>query len=251
MVFESIIDSAVVARREEEKGVMSLFGEMEDASTSGWSAEVTIPDMQFTKPDQLRHEKEMLGLYISDHPLRGIEHALRRLVTSSIQELEARESGMVTIGGVMSSLNRRFTKKGDQMATFVLEDMDAAIEVTVFAKVLAEYGHLLSDDLVVTITGRLNQRDDAPPSFSAQRISVPENLGDKIAEVELSLPSGFTAEKLERLKAIIAEFPGTSPCKVKLAGGKVFDLGPSGLVDFEKALGPLRVTFGSNAVKII
>jgi hypothetical protein len=251
MVFESIIDSAVVARREEEKGVMSLFGEMEDASTTGWSAEVSIPDMQFTKPDQLRHEKEMLGLYISDHPLRGIEHALRRLVTSSIQELEARESGMVTIGGVMSSLNRRFTKKGDQMATFVLEDMDAAIEVTVFAKVLGEYGHLLSDDLVVTVTGRLNQRDDAPPSFSAQRVSVPENLGDKIAEVELSLPSGFTAEKLERLKAIIAEFPGTSPCKVKLAGGKVFDLGPSGLVDFEKALGPLRVTFGSNAVKII
>ena len=251
MVFESIIDSAVVARREEEKGVMSLFGEMEDASTTGWSAEVSIPDMQFTKPDQLRHEKEMLGLYISDHPLRGVEHALRRLTTSSIQELESRESGMVTIGGVMSSLNRRFTKKGDQMATFVLEDMDAAIEVTVFAKVLGEYGHLLSDDLVVTVTGRLNQRDDAPPSFSAQRVSVPENLGDKIAEVELSLPSGFTEEKLERLKAIIAEFPGTSPCKVKLAGGKVFDLGPSGLVDFEKALGPLRVTFGSNAVKII
>ena len=251
MVFESIIDSAVVARREEEKGVMSLFGEMEDASTTGWSSEVAIPDMQFTKPDQLRHEKEMLGLYISDHPLRGIEHALRRLVTSSIQELESRESGMVTIGGVMSGLNRRFTKKGDQMATFVLEDMDAAIEVTVFAKVLAEYGHLLSDDLVVTITGRLNQRDDAPPSFAAQRISVPENLGDKIPEVELSLPSGFTADKLERLKSIIAEFPGTSPCRVKLAGGKVFDLGPSGLVDFEKALAPLRVTFGSNAVKII
>ena len=193
----------------------------------------------------------MLGLYISDHPLKGIEYALRRLTTSSISELEERESGMVTIGGVVSSLNRRFTKRGDQMATFILEDMAASIEVTVFAKTLAEFGHLLADDLVVTVTGRLNNRDDAPPSFSANRIVVPENLGDRVPEVVLSLPAGFTAEKLETLKSIIGEFPGQSPVKVKLAGGKVFDLGPSGLVDFEKSVGPLRLTFGSNSVKIV
>lgn len=251
MVYESIIDDAVVKRREHEKGVMSLFGEMEEASDSGWSSVVQVPELEFTKPDQLRHEKEMLGLYISDHPLRGVEHALRRITTSSIRDLEARESGMVTIGGVMSGLNRRFTRKGDQMATLTLEDMDASIEVTVFAKVLAEFGHLLENDLIITITGRLNQRDDAPPSFSAQRIAVPENLDARIPEVMLSLPSGFDAEKLDKLKAIIHEFPGDSPCKVKLAGGKIFDLGPSGLVDFEKAIAPLRLTFGSNAVKII
>jgi DNA polymerase-3 subunit alpha len=250
-VYESIIDDAVVKRREHEKGVMSLFGEMEEASDSGWSSKVVIPDIQFSKPDQLRHEKEMLGLYISDHPLRGIENALRRLTTSSIRDLETREAGMVTIGGVMSGLNRRFTKRGDQMATLILEDMDAAIEVTVFAKTLAEFGHLLANDLVVTIAGRLNKREDQPASFSAQRIAVPENLDSRIPEVLLSLPAGFTDEKLEVLKAIIAEFPGVSPCKLKLAGGKIFDLGPSGLVDFEKALAPLRVAFGSTAVKII
>ena len=71
MVHESIIDAALVKRREEEKGVMSLFGEMEAASDSGWSSETQIPDLHFTKPDQLRNEKDMLGLYISDHPLRG------------------------------------------------------------------------------------------------------------------------------------------------------------------------------------
>ncbi|MFY8239072.1 MAG: DNA polymerase III subunit alpha [Ilumatobacteraceae bacterium] len=251
MVYESIIDDAIVKRREHEKGVMSLFGEMEEASDSGWSSVVQVPELEFTKPDQLRHEKEMLGLYISDHPLRGVEHALRRITTSSIRDLEARESGMVTIGGVMSGLNRRFTRKGDQMATMTLEDMDASIEVTVFAKVLAEFGHLLENDLIITITGRLNQRDDAPPSFSAQRIAVPENLDARVPEVMLSLPSGFDADKLDKLKAIIHEFPGESPCKVKLSGGKIFDLGPSGLVDFEKAIAPLRLAFGSNAVKII
>jgi hypothetical protein len=53
------------------------------------------------------------------------------------------------------------------------------------------------------------------------------------------------------LKSIIAEFPGPSPCKVRLAGGKIFDLGPSGYIDFEKAVGPLRLTFGTSAVKIV
>ena len=251
MVHESIIDAALVKRREEEKGVMSLFGEMEAASESGWSSETQIPDLHFTKPDQLRNEKDMLGLYISDHPLRGVEFALRRLVTSTIRDLENLEPGQVTIGGVMTSLSRRFTKKGDQMATFVLEDMDGSVEVTVFSKTLTEYGHLLVDDQIITVAGRLNKRDDQPASFSAQRISVPENLDARIPEIVISLPTGFTPEKLEKLKAIIAEFPGPSPCKVKLTGGKVFDLGDTGRLDFEKALAPLRLTFGSNAVKII
>jgi DNA polymerase-3 subunit alpha len=251
MVHESIVDDAIAKRREEEKGVMSLFGELEESGDSDWSSAIAIPDVQFSKPDQLRHEKDMLGLYISDHPLKGVELALRRLTTSSIADLEDRESGMVTIGGVMSSLNRRFTKRGDQMATFMLEDMASSIEVTVFAKTLAEFGHLLDNDLVVTVTGRLNKRDDAPPSFSANRIVVPENLSQRVPEVLLALPSGFNGEKLEILKEIIREFPGESPVKVKLTGGKMFDLGPTGLIDFEKAVGPLRLTFGTNSVKII
>jgi DNA polymerase III subunit alpha len=251
MVYESIIDDAVAKRREEEKGVMSLFGELDEASNSGWSSEIAIPDVQFTKGDQLRHEKDMIGLYISDHPLRGVETALRRLTTSTIRDLETREAGMVTIGGVVSALNRRFTKRGDQMATFVLEDMDASIEVTVFSKVLAEFGHLLANDLVVTVTGRLNKRDDNPASFSAQRIVVPQNLDQRIPEVILSLPAGFTAEKLDALKAIIAEFPGLSSVKIQLPGGKMFDLGGTALVDIEKAVGPLRLAFGSQSVKIV
>jgi DNA polymerase-3 subunit alpha len=207
--------------------------------------------VQFSKIDQLRHEKDMLGLYISDHPLRGVEIALRRLTTSSIRDLETREAGNVTIGGVVSSLNKRFTKRGDQMATFILEDMDGSIEVTVFSKVLAEFGHLLANDQIVTVTGRLNKRDDTPASFSAQRIVVPQNLDQRIPEVILSLPAGFGPEKLDALKSIIAEFPGLSPIRVQLVTGKMFDLGPTGLVDIEKAVGPLRITFGSQSVKII
>jgi len=250
-VHEPLIDRAIAARREADRGVMSLFGEISEAGEGSWSDETPIPDLEFGKADRLRHEKEMLGLYISDHPLKGIEGALRRLINTSISGLGEREAGMATIGGVVSSFNRRFTRKGDQMATFILEDMDSSVEVTVFAKTLAEHGHLLADDTVVTVTGRLNKRDEGPSNFVAQKITAPTNLRDHVPEVVLVLPSGFTSEKLETLKSIIAEFPGASPCKVRLAGGKTFDLGPRGLVDYEKAVGPLRVAFGSSAVSVV
>ena len=248
-VHEAVIDAAVTRRREEQKGVMSLFGELSAEDTGGWTDEIAIPSLDFSKTDQLRHEKEMLGLYISDHPLRGVEHALRRLVTCTVRELEGVPPGIVTIGGVLTNLSRRFTRRGDQMATFVLEDMDGSIEVTVFARTLAEFGHLLADDIIVTVTGRLNVRDDAPLSLAAQRISVPENLHLRVPEVLISLPAGFNADKLEALKVILSEFPGASPCKVRLPAGKVFDLGSA--VDFEKAVGPLRLNFGINAVEIV
>ena len=77
----------------------------------------------------------MLGLYVSDHPLLGVEAALRRKVDCTIAEALEREDGaMLTLGGVITGLSRKFTKKGDQMAVFVLEDLDSTIEVTVFPR---------------------------------------------------------------------------------------------------------------------
>ena len=250
MVHESIIDAAIVTRREHERGVMSLFGEIEADESSGWSSDIAIPAEVFSKTDQLRHEKEMLGLYVSDHPLKGYESALRRRVDTAIADLEDRGEGMVTIGGVVTKLSRRFTKKGDQMATFVLEDLDAGIEVTVFARTLTQYGHLLSDDVIVTVEGRLNKNDERT-SFTAQRIVLVEDLDQKIPEVVVTLPSGLTPENLAVLKEIITEYPGQSPLMIALTSGRVFDTGAGFLVDVDKVIGPLRVHFGANAVKIV
>ena len=248
MVFETIIDQSIAARRERERGVMSLFGDIEDDTGNAWTDRVVIPDLQFEKMDQLRNEKEMLGLYISDHPLMGVEAALRRHVDCSIMDLSEREEGMYTIGGVITGLSKRFTKKGDQMATFVLEDLDASVEVTVFARTLTQYGHLLADDIVVTVKGRL-RHDESRLNFSAQHITVIENLDETIPSVVVSLPSGFTDENLAIIKEVIAEYPGPSPVMIGLSSGRVFDTGQT--VDFNKAIGPLRVNFGSSAVKLV
>lgn len=134
-VFEQIVDNTVARRKERDQGVMSLF-EVDDSASAGGGAfneKATIPDLHFDKKEQLAFEKEMLGLYVSDHPLMGAEAALRRKTDGPITEImEAEDGSMRIIGGVVNGLQRKWTKKGDLMAVFTLEDLQTSIEVMVF-----------------------------------------------------------------------------------------------------------------------
>ncbi len=90
MVFEQIVDTALRRRRERDAGTMSLFesaGAGDDADAPVFDDRLPIPDIEFDKTERLRAEKEMLGLYVSDHPLMGAERALRRLVDCSVADL--------------------------------------------------------------------------------------------------------------------------------------------------------------------
>ncbi|NBT38121.1 MAG: hypothetical protein EBT21_08445, partial [Actinobacteria bacterium] len=163
-------------RRERDQGVMSLFGDVGGDDTV-FSEKREIPALQFDKSEQLKFEKEMLGLYVSDHPLMGIEGALRRRVDASIAEaVEREDNSFFTIGGIISTLNRKYTRKGDLMATFMLEDLQGAVEVAVFPKTFQRYGHQLADDVIVTVKGRLNKQDETRVSFMATDIVVQEGL---------------------------------------------------------------------------
>ena len=249
MVFERIIDTTIERRREREKGIMSLFGE-EMSGESGFSDRIEIPTLEFDKTDQLRNEKEMLGLYISDHPLMGIEYALRRKVDCTIADARERDDGaFIIIGGVITNLARKYTKRGDQMAVFVLEDLESSIEVTVFPKTLTEIGHLLTDDAIISVRGRLDRRDDARVGFMAQKVEVLENLGaagPRAVHIVLSA-SAIDEHTIDRLKGILVEFPGDSPVFFDL-GGKVIKLTDAFNVSVDKAMGDLRVAFGDAVV---
>lgn len=250
-VFEPIIEATVLRRRERDQGVMSLFGEVDDQQM-GFSERLSIPDLQFDKTEQLKFEKEMLGLYVSDHPLMGIEGALRRRVDCSINEAIEREDGAYfAIGGIINGLSRKYTRKGDQMATFMLEDLQGSMEVTVFPKTLEKHGHQLADDLIVSVRGRLDRRDDSRVGFMATEITVLEGLkvGQEVLHLSLMARS-FTEAIIEQLKAILSEHPGDAPVLLHLAGDKVVRLGPEFTVNIDRAMGQLRVVFG-DAVYIV
>src|SRR5688500_19808548 len=89
---------------------------------------------------------------------------------------EREDGAMVKLGGVITGLTRKYTKKGDQMAVFVLEDLAGSIEVTVFPRTLQEQGHRLSDDAIVLVRGRIDRRDESRLGLMAQEITVAENL---------------------------------------------------------------------------
>ena len=257
-VFEQVIDTTVIRRRERDQGVMSLFGDWSggeaggraDTGRLGFDERLAIPAVEFDKGDRLRNEKEMLGLYVSDHPLFGAEAALKRKVEQSIADLHDLDDGaMVVVGGVITNLGRKFTKKGDQMAVFVLEDLESSIEVTVFPRTLAEQGHKLEDDVIVTVKGRLDRRDDSRFGLIGQTITVLSLTQEPAQPLRLKLPSTSLDElKIHRLKRILRDHPGDSVVQIDIGQGKVLRLSDEFRVDIDRSVGELRMAFGHEAV---
>jgi len=252
--FETIVDAAVRRRRERDAGTMSLFDLGGDADAAPvFDDRLPIPDVEFDKGERLRAEKEMLGLYLSDHPLMGVEQSLRRHTECGVADLLELEDGMMrSVAGVVTGLSRKYTKRGDLMATFVLEDLAAAIEVMVFPKTMLQYGELLTPDAVVVIKGRLDTRDDTP-KLIAMEVTCPELRVSGTEPVRLRLrPGVLTEERVARLKNVLAAHAGDNPVHVLLVGPEketVLKLGDEFRCDARNGLfAELRLLFGADCI---
>jgi DNA polymerase-3 subunit alpha len=253
LVHEQIIDRTLQRRKKEAEGQFDLFSMGDDDSGGAPKPaamdRVAIPPGEFEKMQRLSFEKEMLGLYVSDHPLMGAEAALKRLVDCSINDIrDGAEGEMKTVGGVVTSLSRKYTKKGDLMATFVLEDLEAAIEAFVFPRTHLEYGALLRDDAVVCIKGRLDKREE-PAKLIVMEVRPVELHGEAGPPLRLKLPlETLTDERVHRLKEILVEHPGESPVFLHV-GEQILRLPAEFCVDARNGLIPeIRVVLGDAAV---
>src|SRR5215813_4625394 len=120
----------------------------------------------------------MLGLYVSDHPLMGAEAVLKRRTDCTIGELELVDDGAIRkVGGLVTNLQRKWTKKGDLMAVFALEDLQTSIEAMVFPKTMQAYGHMLEDDIAVVMRCRVDKREDSPKLIVSD-VEVLTDLGN-------------------------------------------------------------------------
>ena len=248
-VYEQIIDQTVARRKEHDMGVMSLFAESADASPS-FDERVVIPAQDFDKKQRLVFEKEMLGMYVSDHPLLGAESALRKKTDCTLVDLaEVEDGSRRTVGGVITGLQRKWTKKGDLMAVFTLEDLQGSVEVMVFPRTMTEIGHLLADDAVVLLGSRVDKRDDTP-KLIATDIELFEAMPDADPPLRLHLtPTRLTDETVDRLKSLFLDFPGDSEVLLLLDDHHVLRLPDQYTVSTRSGLvGELRALLGHEAV---
>ena len=249
-VFEQIVDHTLARRRERDMGIMTLFGGGDDSAPGDDFERTAIPSFEFGKRDRLSFEKEMLGLYVSDHPLLGAEAALSRKAEHRLGDLDGLDDGaMISIGGVITGLQRKWTRKGDLMAVFTLEDLATSIEVMVFPKTMSEQGHRLEDDAVVVVKGRLDKRDDTPKMI-AQTVDPVEVAEGSAEPLRLRVPLRAVSERLvDQLKAVLAEHPGESPVFLHLGERQVLRLEDQWRVDSSNGLlGQISTVLGPGAV---
>jgi len=163
----------------------------------------------------------MLGLYVSDHPLLGVEHVIAAAADCTVQRLAADEvddGATVTVGGILASLTRRVTKQGNPWATALLEDLDGSVEVFFFPATYSQCGISLAEDEVVLVRGRVDKRDEVP-RLIASDVSLPDLSQGPRGPLTISLQAArCTPPLVERLKEVLATHPGTTEVRLQLLG---------------------------------
>ncbi len=208
-------------KRAEAIGQFDLFGDRRRRHEHGRRGSTSpIPVGEWDKTALLAYEREMLGLYVSDHPL--LRHRARarrrgRLLGRPAHADDDRQDGaIVTIGGLISALQRKVTKQGDAWAIATVEDLEGAIEVHVLPATYQLRVHQLAEDAVVLVRGRLDKREDAP-RLIAMEFTVPDVTDGPRGPVVITLPAArCTPPVVERLKEVLATHPGTTEVQLQL-----------------------------------
>ena len=216
--FEAIVEQALARKRAEAEGQFSLFDSGGEDTPPELLETVTIPAVEFDRKEKLAAEREMLGLYVSDHPLMGLERLLRDVSDGSIPTLLAGTAPVVTAAGILTSKAKKFTKKGEPYVTGTLEDLEGGVEVMFFPQVFQQAGDLLAEDAILCVRGRLDNGD--PPKIIAMEVTEPDLSDATGAPVTLTLaPQQCTPTVVDRLKAVLAEHPGVVPVHLALRNG--------------------------------
>jgi DNA polymerase-3 subunit alpha len=253
-VHADAIDAFLDVKRNEAIGQYDLFGgAFEDAAGPGpLTVTPPIPAGEWDKADLLAFEREMLGLYVSDHPLFGVEHVLSaaadRSISALAEEGTVADGQVVTLAGILSGVARRITKQGRPWASATLEDLEGAVEVLFFPNTYELVGQYLAEDAIVVVRGRVDRRDDQP-RLMAMDLSLPDiTKADEVRPVVLALPpSRCTPPMVQRLVEVLSSHPG--PAEVHLRVNRHVlrvtprvSSTPALMADLKALLGPSAVT---------
>ncbi|MBQ1024282.1 DNA polymerase III subunit alpha [Micromonospora sp. C95] len=258
-VHADAIDAYADVKRKEAVGQYDLFGAgFGDAEVAtNTTVMPVIAEGEWDKRDKLAFEREMLGLYVSDHPLFGLEHILGAAADTTIAALSEEgtvpDGAVVTLAGILSGVQRRVTKQGRAWASATLEDLAGGVETLFFPNTYEVIGQYIAEDAIVVVKGRVDRRDDTP-RIMAMDMSLPDiSTSTANKPVTLTIPvTRCTPPLVERLKETLVLHPGDAEVHVKLLNGTrttTLRLSPvrvaattALMADLKSVLGPANVT---------
>jgi DNA polymerase-3 subunit alpha len=221
-VYLEAIDSVSEIKRAESIGQFDLFANSSDVASGVTGVKLDIPNEEWEKPLLLSYEREMLGLYVSDHPLIGVEHVLRNsrdIAISQIFDESVAHESVFTIAGLITNVQRKVSRQGSTWAIVTIEDLDGAAEVLFFSNSYQQHALNLIEDRIVSIRGRIDKREDAP-RITAIDLSIPDvnqaPIGPYIIRVEAQR---CTPPVVDRMKEILRSHPGTREVHLRIEGG--------------------------------
>lgn len=263
LIHEAAVDAAVAVKRKEAAGQFDLFGSLGMDDALGDELTVTIPDVpEWDRREKLNFERDMLGLYVSDHPLRGLERALSDAASHSVHDIigedsHVRDGETVTIAGMLTGVSRRIAKSsGNQYASVELEDPSGAtITVMFFSRAYETMGAALADDLICSIRGRVQRRDDGSVNMSAQELQILEISDDgRAAPITIVVPEYLVTEaNLKELKETLRDHKGTADVRMLVRTRdkeQLVLLDPSVRVEPNPSLfGEIKTIFGPSCIR--
>ena len=258
-VLDKVLEMASKANKDRNLGQMSFFDDGDTDETFKESF-YDVPDIpEWPEHELLGNEKEMLGFYITKHPLARFERMLNAYSTCRITELAGMQDGQeVLIGGIINKAKITVTRKtAEKMAILSLEDLDNFLEVVVFPKAYRKTPELLKEDSMVYIHGKLNLREDVPKMY-AEDIMPLEKVKEKFTKAVLIRVSttGLEERMMMRIKGTIAKYRGKTPVyvdlispegpKVRLSTGKDLLVQPS-----DELIDEMETLVGIGNVKLL
>jgi DNA polymerase-3 subunit alpha len=250
-VHEEAIDSSAVLKKQALSGQVDLFGGMFDEDP----AMVPIPNLpEWTKRDLLAHEREMLGLYVSDHPLAGQEALLMRnsdMGTIALKESEIKDGESVTLAGLITQVQHKVARaSGNPYGQVVLEDFSGEISIMFMGKTYLENRELLKADQTVSIRGRIQRRDEEI-MLSAYSIDVLEAGREMGGVLVITVKEALaTKNNMQKLSEILTKNPGPVEVQIKMQNGgdsKHFLL-PQRISVGHDLFGEIKALLGQDAV---
>ena len=204
-------------KKDKENASASLFG-------ADSAMEIATPNPEYCEPwsklDKLNHEKDVVGFYVSGHPLEEYRTALKTLKIQTMDNLEAFDRQEINIAGVVSGKNVRASKNGNMFTRFLLEDFKSNMEIALFGKDHEEFTDLVEDNQLVMITGKVQKsfRDEGKYEIRVTKIQNLEEMKEvhcKGVEVKVNIQI-LNEELINHIEKIVTQYTGEHTLKLKL-----------------------------------